>query len=227
MNLGSRLPVLAFADNHIPYNDLGLHSELDIKFCCELDSFFTEALSKNYCGVIMEMKKVMQLPAKDRNNIFNVAADVPLLRTKASKYTVQLVDNPDIFRDNCKSQKVTNLRQFERAEVNIQVLVSPEDDHAMARIVLADVINLSEAGCLIRTRADLSANRFIHIKFHALSNKLPIYGAIRWTESSRSSFRGYGIQFVSIRQDQRTELVDRYIRPYLDANPATHDFSAA
>lgn len=217
MYLSEKIPVIAFADSHLPYLDMDLHADLNIKFCTDLDDFFEEVLSSDFSGMILEMRKVMKTPACDRNKIFSLAAAKPLMRSKARTDSAVLVDDPIRFCKDCMLNRKGQIRRYERADVDLQIQVSREDDHVMARESCAEVLNLSETGCFIKTGTDFSENRFLHLKFHDISDKLPIYGAVRWSTTPRKGTYGYGIQFVSIRPGQKNELLERHIRPNLNS----------
>ncbi len=213
MTSNGKIPVLAFTDSDVPYLDMEMHSDLKISFCTNIEQFLNEALSSEFSGMILEMKKVMTTPVNDRNKIFTLAANKPLLRTKTKSKTAVLVDDPDRFRSDCKMNRKGQLRRYKRADVDLQIQVSHEDDHVMANEYRAEVLNISEAGCFFRTRTDFSANHFVHLKFHDIRNKLPIYGAIRWQTTPKNGIYGYGIHFISIKSDQLDELCSRHIKP--------------
>lgn len=215
MPCGNKIPVLAFTESHVPYMNLDMHSDLSIKFCTEIDHFLEQALSSDFSGVILEMKKVMSTPARDRDKIFSLAADKPLLRTRAKSSKAVLVDDPVRFRADCRKNEKGQIRVHERANVELQIQVSHEDDHVMAEEFLAVVINISKSGCFFRTTTDLSANHFVHLRFHDISNKLPICGAIRWQTTPKNGIYGFGVHFISIKKDQLSELEKSHIIPNL------------
>ncbi|CCO22171.1 PilZ domain-containing protein [Maridesulfovibrio hydrothermalis] len=205
-----RIFVIAFVDSHLPYQGMNIHSKLDIKFCTDLDSFFEEMLKTEHAGLILEMHKVMDTPALERNKIFAFAASKPVLRTRAKSKTADLVDDPDQFINNCKTKKKGRIRRFERTEVDLQIQISCDNDHAMASDFSGTIRNISETGCFIETRTDFSENKFIHIKINDISNKLPIYAALCWTKNGPDKLYGYGVKFISIQEDQSAELVKKY-----------------
>ncbi|WP_320170625.1 PilZ domain-containing protein [Maridesulfovibrio sp.] len=218
MNCNTEIAVIAYADSGNCCPSLGTYPELNIRHCRDLESFLDEMLENDFSGVILEMKKVMSTPANDRNKIFALAAGRPMMRIRGNGRQTLPVDDPVCFRNDCMQRKTRSTRLYERVPVSLQVQLSHEDDHVMAREFYANVENLSEAGCFITTETDLSANRFVHMRFHDISNKLPVYGAIRWSAAKENGKFGYGLQFVKISDDQKQELIEKHISPNLLAN---------
>ncbi|WP_320174808.1 PilZ domain-containing protein [Maridesulfovibrio sp.] len=215
MDNAEKLNLIAFTDTPLAYRNFQLHSKVEIKFCADLDGFFQEALSNDFSGMIFEMKKVMNTPTRERDNIFTIAANQPLMRTRIHKNIAIFVDDPDRFLTDCVQKKKALVRQHERVKVNLQAMVSHEDDHVMVNQSTAKITNLSESGCFLTTTADLSDNHFINIKITALSNRLPICGGISWKTDCNAKLQGYGIQFIQIHQDQTQQLYDEFIKPGL------------
>ncbi|WP_027720184.1 PilZ domain-containing protein [Maridesulfovibrio zosterae] len=212
------IPVIAFTDNKLPFQNIDIAADLDIKFCTSLDHFFEEILSGDFSGVILEMRKVMQTPANDRNKVFSLAANKPVMRIKIKAGKVGFIDDLAEFKTNCIEKKKGQIRRFDRANVNIQVKLSHEYDHAMAQPISATIINISESGCFFRTETDFSNQKFINIKFDTLEDKLPVYAAIRWKTTPKNNFIGYGVQFVSIKENQKHDILEKYINPQLAAD---------
>lgn len=215
MNCTDKTPVIAFTESHVPYQGLDINSELNIKFCSDLDIFFEEIISQNFFGIILEMRKVMDTPAFDRNKIFTLAKNKPLLRSKTKNRTAILVDDPVQFQNDCRQKHKGQVRRFKRVNTDLQIQISTEEDYVMANDFYGKVINISEEGCFFRSKIDFSGNQFAHIKFNDIPNKLPIYCAIRRTSPQKDGLFGYGVQFVSIHEDQSEVLFQRYIEPNL------------
>lgn len=213
------LSILVFTDNPNCYENFQRHSRAAIKFCQDLDCFFKETLSSDFSGMILEMKKVMATPARERNKIFALAADRPIMRTKLKKDLSTYVDDPDSFLEDCVQKRKAQLRRHDRVNVNLNAVISREDDHAMAAEFSAEIINISESGCYLKTTIDLSDNHLVNIKINKVSNKLPICGGICWRTIPKSGYHGYGIQFIKIEQDQSAELAEQIIKPRLKAAP--------
>jgi len=214
-----KLFILAFTDNPSAYKNFQRHSRAKIRLCQDLECFFKETLSSDFSGMILEMKKVMATPARERNKIFALAADRPIMRTKLKKGLSTYVDDPDSFLADCVQKRKAHLRQHDRVNVNLNVMISHEDDHAMAAEFNAEIINISESGCYLKTTTDLSDNHLINIKINQLSNKLPICGGIRWRTIPKRGYHGYGIQFIRIAQDQSAQLAEQIIKPRLKTAP--------
>ncbi|NDV25532.1 PilZ domain-containing protein [Desulfovibrio sp. JC010] len=214
------LSILAYTDSHQPYRNFQNHSKMEIKFCSDLEQFFQEALSHDFSGMILEMKKVMSTPARERNKIFTLAADKPLMRTRINKGAAIFVDDPDRFRDHCTQKKKALIRRNDRVNVDLQSKISHGDDHAMANKFDAEIINLSETGCYLKTDTDLSANQLVNIKICKLANQLPICGGIRWSTIPKDGVYGYGIQFMKAEPDQTAQLYTEFIKPGLKKETA-------
>ncbi len=211
----NRIPVLAFTECQLPYRNMSINSELNIKFCTDLNQFFDEMLNCDYSGLLLEMKKVMQTPATHRDKIFSLAADRPILRVKTKSKIAVLVDDPDKFKARCQHNENGLIRQYQRANVKSQIQISTDDDRAMAKRHCGIVVNISETGCFFQTKTDFSNSKFINLKFHDINNKLPIYSGIRWMSRLKNELFGYGVQFVSIHKEQTSELLYKLIIPNL------------
>ncbi|WP_320005828.1 PilZ domain-containing protein [Maridesulfovibrio sp.] len=216
MNTKMKLSILAFTDSRKPYQNFHSHSQMDIKFCTELEHFFSEALSNDFSGMLLEMKKVMEIPSRERNKIFTLAATKPLMRTRVSKNSAYYVDDPDQFYTDCTLKTKAQLRRHDRINVDLPVMISHEDDHVMAEEYKATIVNLSEKGCFIKTAIDLSGNHLVNIRINEIDNKLPICGGIRWSTTPKNGLYGYGIQFMDIKPDQSAQLLDDLIRPGIE-----------
>ena len=221
MKKAERLNLIAFTDTSLPYRNFQLHSKIEIKFCSDLDVFFHEALSNEFSGMILEMKKVMSTPARERDKIFTLAANQPLMRARIHKDIAIFVDDPDRFLTDCVQKNQALIRQHERVDVNLEARISRADDYAMASEFNAKIINISETGCYLITSTDFSESHLINIKLNILSNKLPICGGLRWKTIPKSDVYGYGIQFMKIQPDQSVELLNRVITPKLSKKRAT------
>lgn len=217
MDTAHKLSILAFTDTQFPYRNFHSHSQMDIKFCTELDHFFREALRDDFSGLLLEMKKVMEIPSSQRNKIFTIAASKPLMRTRVKKNAAYYVDDPDQFYNACTLRSKAQLRRHNRIHVELPVMISHEDDHVMAEEYKATIINLSESGCFMRTAIDLSANHLVHIRINELDNKLPICGGIRWCSAPKNESYGYGIQFMDIKPDQSEQLRCELLNPRLQS----------
>ena len=213
MDTAIKLSILAFTDNQQPYQNFHSHSQMDIKFCTDLEHFFREALSNEFSGMLLEMKKVMRVPSRERNKIFTIAASKPLMRTRVKKNAAYYVDDPDQFYNDCTLKTKSQLRRHNRIRVELPVMISHEDDHVMVEEYKATIINLSESGCFIRTATDLSGNHLVNIRISDIDNKLPICGGIRWSTTPKNGIHGYGIQFMDIKSDQSEQLFKELIRP--------------
>ncbi|WP_419778896.1 PilZ domain-containing protein [Maridesulfovibrio sp.] len=215
MNKAIKLSILAFTDNQLPYRNLQTHSQMDIKFCTELEHFFREALSKDFSGMLLEMKKVMDIPSRERNKIFTMASAKPLMRTRVNRNAAYYVDDPDQFYNDCTLKTKAQLRRHRRINVELPVIISYEDDHVMAKEYKAMIVNLSEYGCFMKTSTDLSDNHLVNIRINDIDNKLPICGGIRWSSTPQSGIYGYGIQFMDIKPDQSKQIHNKLIKPHI------------
>ncbi|ACS80828.1 PilZ domain-containing protein [Maridesulfovibrio salexigens] len=215
MNCSENLSILAFTDSPRSYRNFQLHSKMKIEFCTDLDNYLHEALNSNFSGMILEMRKVMRIPARERNKLFMLAENQPLMRTRTYKGTVIYVDDPDSFRSNCIQKTKALVRQHERVKVSLPAMVSHEDDHVMVNKFNAEITNISETGCFLKTSADLSENNFINLRINTLSNSLPICCGISWKTDCSDNLQGYGIQFLQIRHDQAKQIYDEFLGPKL------------
>jgi hypothetical protein len=218
MNCSENLSILAFTDSPRSYRNFQLHSNIKIEFCTDLENYLREALNFNFSGMILEMRKVMGIPSRDRNKLLMLAANQPLMRTRTHKGTVIYVDDPDSFRCNCVQRTKGLVRQHERVAVNLQAMVSHEDDHVMVNKFSAEITNISETGCFLTTSADLPENNFINLRINSLSNRLPICCGISWKTDCTDNRQGYGIQFIQIHQDQTKQIYNEFIKPKLRKN---------
>ncbi len=210
-----KMTVIAFVDNPELYTRSEISSGLDIKFCASLDSFLRKVLEEKCNGLILDIQKVMKTPHEERNRIFSVAADRPLMRSKTESGKALFLDDSDAFKVNCRQTKNITTRMNERVEVHIPILISPEEDPAMANSFSGTVLNISQTGCFILTDADICDQDFLHIKFIDILNKLPIYVGIRWSKSSEDNLNGFGVKFITMAGNQPGELLERYIKPNL------------
>ncbi|SDL39822.1 PilZ domain-containing protein [Maridesulfovibrio ferrireducens] len=211
-----KIPVIAFVDNPEHYQKSEVTNDLNIKYCASLDLFLNEVLEEKFAGLILDIQKVMKTPIYERNRIFSISAERPLIRTKIESNKAVFVDDPSNFKLCCREKTSSMTRINERVEVDIPILISSENDPAMANSFNGAIQNISESGCFINTDVDLFDQDFIYLRFDNLSNKLPIYAGIRWTKSTKDNLEGIGVKFITITEDQKSELLIKYIKPNLN-----------
>ncbi|CCO22168.1 PilZ domain-containing protein [Maridesulfovibrio hydrothermalis] len=210
--------IIVFTDNPAAYDQTELTEHIDVEFCSCPDSICCAMLEKNYSGMILDMRKMMQTPCCKRDRILSLSAKTPIMRTLEEADRPICLDDHEDFICRCLKQCCIRTGSSCAISVSIPVEISLENDPAMRTTVTGTIHDLFEHGCTFHTDADLSGHTFLHLKISSLTNKLPIYAGVCREQTDLDCSCGYKVKFLDIKEDQSRELSDN-IPPSESADP--------
>ncbi|WP_415716385.1 PilZ domain-containing protein [Maridesulfovibrio sp.] len=216
--------VLIYTDHPEHYQDSNISKHMDLKFCSCPTMFCNKLLGKDYSGMILNVRKIMQTSCCDRNRILSISTAIPTIRSVEKQQKTIFIDDHENFICACMNRKCNPEKSSCRINVNFPVEISLENDPAMYKSVHGTVHYLSVEGCSFHTEADLMDNNFLFLKISSLKNKLPIFCGVYTEQSSTRYSCGYMVKFLDVKPDQKNEI-DRIVHDSekfkndVDSNP--------
>lgn len=192
-------------------SDLYLESHPSV-FIKDIPTLLTRLGNAEIAGLVLEVPKVMKASRTDRDRLFEYASCHPVLRTRpnARHGFMVYLDPRDHFLANVTDRDGKRKRNFERIPVELECQVSREHDPSMAEVLEATILDISPAGCFIKTDNLIGEESFVNLRVPALGSNRPIYSSVRWSrpENASGAKIGMGLLFIDIT-DEQTDAVSR------------------
>ena len=198
--------VIVYTDNPEQYTNSNLSKQMELKFCSCPAIFCNKLLGKEYSGMVLDVRKIMQTPCCDRNRILSISTAIPTIRSFEKQQETIFLDDHENFICACQNRKSQLASSFCRINVNIPVEISQEDDPAMSKSVTGAVHHLSTEGCSFHTNENLKDHNFLYLKMYSLKNRLPIFCGVFTEQCETQCSCGYRVKFMDIKPDQKNEI---------------------
>lgn len=203
--------IIVYTDNPDSYKNTALNSLTDINYCACPDKLCRAMLEKEYSGLVLDMRKIMQTPCCVRNRILSISNNIPTMRALDKANKTVFLDNHDNFICNCKNQCCLESGSACPINVNIPIEISLDHDPAMAKSIHGTIHHIFDHGCSFHTKLNLSEHNFLYLKIFELSNRLPIYAGVCCEQNNSEQSCGYKVKFLCIKDDQKQELNKKYM----------------
>lgn len=172
-----------------------------------------ELLTDPVCsGVILDAKLVMATDADDRDKLFALCKDIPMVRSR-----IDLETNKPVFIDPITSlieaSPAPARRTQQRIKVRMEASWSSDLDPAMTETNEGVVLDLSTGGAFLHATNVLPVEDYLHLKIFELTHQRPIHCAVRWrmTTPQIGQTTGVGLKFLDISQAQLDEIKQTYL----------------
>ena len=168
-------------------------------------------------GLVLDLHKVMKSDSRNRDRLFALARNRPVIRCRRNSRTenVEFLDDLKALASKAMESLGFNTREQPRVDVALNALVSTSDDPMLSRPEKANILNLANTGCFLYTLGDFSEENFVYLRIMELSNHRPIHCAIRWRRpwGEPDSLPGLGLRFLDLAQDQMEDIRVHYLIP--------------
>ncbi len=198
--------VIIYTDNPEQYSDSSISKYMELKFCSCPMKFCNTMLEKEYSGMILDVRKIMQTSCGERNRILSISKAIPTIRSIEKHKETVFLDDHENFICDCLNRKCRLAKSSCPINVNIPIEISFENDPAMSKSVNGAVHHLCAEGCFFHTDADLKDNNFLNLKIYSLKNRLPIFCGICTEQNKTQCSCGYRVKFLDIKPDQKAEI---------------------
>lgn len=159
------------------------------------------------CGVILDVKMVMDSDATARDKLFALCSTLPMVRSR-----LDLEAKKPVFMDPMeallKSAKTTVHRNQKRVKVRLESSWSLDKDPAMTETNEGVILDISKGGAFLHATNVLPTDDYIHLKIYEMTHKRPIHCAVRWRNTTPMPGRltGVGLKFLDISSAQLEEI---------------------
>lgn len=168
------------------------------------------------CGIVLDVRLVMQTPAEVRNRLFALAGGKPIVRCRidGEQCSARFLDPLESLQGVCPMDRC-NQRLEERVKVRLDAVWAMDDDPSMADSYEAVVLDISSGGAFLHAPYMLPAEDFLNLRILNLANQRPIQCAVRWRkkEAGPGQFAGVGVKFMDLTEDQFEEIRKRFLDP--------------
>jgi Tfp pilus assembly protein PilZ len=198
-------------------SDVGASYDIVPTFC----KMSAMAMEHAYNGLIIDIVTLVRCSKEEKVIAYECINLYPVLRVKweAKHKTIQLSPleqsfSPDaesalrFFVQRCTSFPARPLRKHKRKQVNLNALLSTDQEFAASSTEKTFTVSISEGGVFLHTMQSFKVGETVWLRFVEL-NRAPIRATVRWVlEWGESrSIPGIGLQFIELSEHQLKEIL--------------------
>lgn len=204
--------VFVLTDTPALYGQRLIHAGRKPVFVSDINDLIARLKNVSAAGLVLEIDKVMKAARKERDRLFNYTSNFPVIRTRTNPRHgfVAFLDPEDTFFQNLEAVAGQRCRNHERIKLELDCLLSREDDPSMAMTVEATIVDISQGGSYVRASQSFAQEQFLHLRIPHLSNSRPIYASVRWSRPDENlpGQCGMGLMFIDLAADQLEEIAE-------------------